>query len=41
MQEGAWGQRVVAQMETWRALAVSPVVVLRDRVSLRGLTLLR
>ena len=41
MQEGAWGQRVVAQMETWRALVVSPVVVLRDRVSLRGLTLLR
>ena len=42
MQEGAWGQRVVAQMESWRALAVSPVVVmLRDRVSLRGLTLLR
>ena len=40
--QGAGGQRVVAQMETWRALAVSPVVVmLRDRVSLRGLTLLR
>ena len=40
--EGPWGQRVVAQKETWRALLVSPVVViLRERLSLRDLTLLR
>ena len=37
-----WAQRVVAQKETWRALPVSPVVVmLRERLSLRDLTLLR
>ena len=40
--EGAWGQRVVAQKETLRTLPVSPVVVmLRERLSLRDLTLLR
>ena len=41
MGRAGW-QRMAAQKETWRALVVSPVVVmLRERVSLRDLTLLR
>lgn len=38
----ALSKGVVAQKETWRARVVNPVLVmLRERVSLRGLTLLR
>ena len=35
--EGSWGQRVVAQKETWRVLPVSPVeVMLRELLQFEG-----